>query len=346
MLSTQDIAIRIKSPELISKDDLLYLEELSKKYPYAQLFSILYLKGLGTTKDVRFEEELQKHSYRISDRVQLYHLINDYSIEENETVIIPEIVEEVTIPIEQPAGIAQSDIEIKDEIVEIVENISIDFSSPIIEEPIEHNPPVVEPQKEEVITSNNESTTSLDIIEPNLPKDKLDESVLHHALAANYQLPDLTKEENDRIEVEKKRNLEKKLALKNKSEIVENELEKPSTKSFNSWIHSNVNYKEHSSEDEKAIVAIVNDFKDFNPANELFGDVEKPKKEFFSPTKKAKESLNQDTLPVSETLAKIYVMQGNFPLAISAYKQLSLNNPEKKIFFANLIDELQKKLNT
>jgi hypothetical protein len=39
-------------------------------------------------------------------------------------------------------------------------------------------------------------------------------------------------------------------------------------------------------------------------------------------------------------------MQGNFPLAINAYKQLSLNNPEKKIFFANLIEELQKKLNT
>ncbi len=79
MLSTIDIAARIKTPELVSKGDLEYLEKLSIKYPYTQLFSILYLKGLGTKKDVRFEEELQNHSFKISDRVQLYNLINDYS---------------------------------------------------------------------------------------------------------------------------------------------------------------------------------------------------------------------------------------------------------------------------
>ena len=38
-------------------------------------------------------------------------------------------------------------------------------------------------------------------------------------------------------------------------------------------------------------------------------------------------------------------MQGNFPQAIKAYKELSLKNPEKKIFFANLIEELTNKLN-
>jgi hypothetical protein len=70
-----------------------------------------------------------------------------------------------------------------------------------------------------------------------------------------------------------------------------------------------------------------------------------PKKEFFSPAKKAKESLDESGLPVSETLAKIYAAQGNFPRAITAYEQLMLKIPEKKSFFVLQIEKLKKNLN-
>ena len=79
MLNTENIAKKIKNPELITSDDLSSLENLSIKYPYSQIFSILYLKGLGITKNIRFEEELKNHSYKVTDRVQLYELINEYS---------------------------------------------------------------------------------------------------------------------------------------------------------------------------------------------------------------------------------------------------------------------------
>ncbi|MCH2230965.1 MAG: hypothetical protein MK105_11535 [Crocinitomicaceae bacterium] len=349
MLSTQDIASKIKSPEIISHKDIEYLEQLSKKYPYSQLFSILYLKGLGLTKNVKFEEELERHSFRISDRVQLFNLINTFSkadktetteqfiieasIEEDKTELLAKEIEEVKI-LNSETEVPPTDIgENENPILTIQEKENddddYDFTA----------------GKQASLPEANidEETITIEIPKP---KDHLEESVLHHAITTNYQLPELTEEEVANLETANQNNSKKNSIEKNTVEESFETVEIENKKSFTSWLHSNSNFKESVNKDKEKIESIVNDFKDFNPTEDLFGEVIKPKKEFFSPTKKAKESLNEETLPVSETLAKIYVMQGNFPLAISAYKQLSLNNPEKKIFFANLIEELKTKLNT
>jgi hypothetical protein len=63
---------------------------------------------------------------------------------------------------------------------------------------------------------------------------------------------------------------------------------------------------------------------------------------FFSPIKKAKESLELENLPVSETLAKVFESQGNYIMAKTTYEQLILIFPEKKSFFA---DQIQKLIN-
>jgi tetratricopeptide (TPR) repeat protein len=56
----------------------------------------------------------------------------------------------------------------------------------------------------------------------------------------------------------------------------------------------------------------------------------------------AKRSEILDLEFVSETLAEIYYQQGNFDFAIKAYEKLSLQNPSKQSFFADLIDKIKK----
>ena len=281
MLNLQDIAERINQPHFTGLSDLETLNELAEKYPYSQIFSILYLKGLGNSSDIRFDEELQNHSYRIGDRAQLYQLIN-----------------------------AAEKLELSEE------------------------------EEEEMIqTENNTSDkqiTEIQHTDPHpLPNDELEETILHHAYTANYTIDELTEQETKQIAKKENTHPTSKKVIEPLSD------EMP----FVSWLSSNKNYQVQTNYDKIAIDAVVTSHEDSDSSSKLFGEIEKPKKEFYSPTKKAKESLSEEALPVSETLAKIYVAQGNFPKAIYAYQQLSLKYPEKKIFFANQISELEKKLN-
>ena len=101
--------------------------------------------------------------------------------------------------------------------------------------------------------------------------------------------------------------------------------------SFNQWLsftNSNQELTQELSEKPLVIESIL-----------------RPKKEFYSPSKKAKESLDEQKMPVSETLAKIFELQGNLPKAIYVYEQLSLIFPEKNAYFASQIKQVKKKIN-
>lgn len=70
--------------------------------------------------------------------------------------------------------------------------------------------------------------------------------------------------------------------------------------------------------------------------------ISRPRKEFFNPENMAKRSEVPDLDFVTETLAGIYYEQGNYELAIKAYEKLSLQNPLKQAYFADLIEKIKQ----
>ena len=85
----------------------------------------------------------------------------------------------------------------------------------------------------------------------------------------------------------------------------------------------------------KSIENIIDDFIQNEPK------ISKPKTEFFSPTELARKSVEDHEDIVTETLANIYLAQGNYNKAIKAFERLSLNYPEKSTYFAARIKSTQ-----
>lgn len=428
-MNLDQIALRISNPSTCLATETPVLQELAEKYPYAQVFSILYLKSLSLQNDIGFDEALQKHAYRITDRMKLYDLIHDQnpstevqseietteaaeieSIQEIEEVqevqasIEPEEVETEAIP-EVVIDTTPNTIEIEaieDENLiaaeedDLLQEISSEilFEKGLIDEVIESDNepslnPTVEVFENAEIDEETESETkelaeidedpilieiSQEIVEEfNSSRAEIEqktlakeEEILESKEAENQQQNKILDLDLDIIseivETIYSDNLEQTIQevelVEKKSEINQVAESQPeveignSKMSFTSWLKSG-----NTSAATSAPKEIKEEVKEVQPIEKQKVDlienfiktepkISKVKKEFYSPSKKAKESISTEGLIYSETLAEIFAMQGNFPKAITAYQQLMLTNPEKKIFFAKRIEELKEKLNT
>ena len=125
--------------------------------------------------------------------------------------------------------------------------------------------------------------------------------------------------------------------LENQQEVYlsEQEVDSPIKEimSLNEWLL--IKPRQKSNFREKEIDNIIKNLNDRKISTE--------KKNFYSAANAAKNSLKDNNEMNTETLAEIYVKQGNYPKAIEIYEQLMLSNPEKKLFFASRIKYIKLK---
>jgi hypothetical protein len=352
MLSSESIHQQMRNTSSCSTRHLNELKELMDLYPFASSIVTLYLKSLANDQDLRLSSQLEKYAYQIPNRTLLYDLlVTQTNVSKDEVAAQPEIIQEVlaeipleekTIEVEQIASITS----ISAEAIPVEKIEEPKFS----EEETEELETLIEPvSKTEVLSAQElkieeevlyegEEESSLNIphqIEEARELDEVDTMIQSAVISSSYlQLAypgaaeEMETEENTPVE----ESPDEEVVLETIQVLEPSATIEP--KSFTDWLKMEEildgNNEEPAPEEKKP----------------SFYHFEKPKKEFFSPVKKAKESLDENKMPVSETLAQVFALQGNINKAILVYEQLILIFPEKKSFFASQIRNLKRKLNS
>ncbi len=371
----------VENPDKLSGNDAALLNELLKNFPYFQTAHLLYAKSLHNQNSIHYNNQLKITAAYATDRKVLHRLITKQEEKEMEMVLTTEIntdIEEREIEhsvielikeeiiehsikpvieeaeVEKPKPVA---VQILDTIVseeKIIEEIAVEKQTEVIlevpesvqteerviEKIIERIEEEKEIEKEEIIRQKEE------IAEPTGRIDELEKEFLTEAVNAVYEIeiqntePVFQKQEQAKEEEKKETQLP----------VAEPGIDIESL-SFTDWLKQ---LEEGNVISEKPLLEVpkVTTKEKQSGAFDLIDKfikeeprLSRPKVEFYNPVNMAKQSVAEDITFVSETLAKIYELQGNYSKALHAYENLHLKYPEKRLYFAAQIKNLRKLIN-
>lgn len=313
-MRAEELLKYINNPSLLGKENIAELQKLVHDFPYFQSAHLLLSLASKKWDASVYQQSLKKTAIVVTNRNHLYKLIHNLENVKEAVVIEKEIVEEVkpVVVLEQKNELQiLKETEIK---VEETKEAVVEVKEIAVEET----------KKEEAVT---EQEIELEI-EKSLVNAFVEKEVLKTNEASKKDEP---KQEEpgsfgDWIQFLKKNNGQ------SYSEI-EIEVGKEKEKQKEKAAKKEENRKKSKQKRSDIIDKII----ESNP-----GPIrQKEDQKFFKSDFKARESLLENEHLVTETLAKIYAIQGNINKAIRAYEILSLKFPQKSAYFASLIQKLK-----
>ena len=111
-MNTERIISLIENPHLINKKDIIFLEDISIKYPSFSISHVLLTKGLLNTESVRYNQKLKKAALYSLDRKQLFRLISENVqkeriVKENTPIEVIKVQKEILITPKEELKIGQ-----------------------------------------------------------------------------------------------------------------------------------------------------------------------------------------------------------------------------------------------
>ncbi|MBI2722684.1 MAG: hypothetical protein HYX39_10970 [Bacteroidetes bacterium] len=316
----------INDPGLLPKDSIPDLQKLVHDFPYFQAAHLLLSIASKKWDTSVYQQSLKKTAIVVSNRNHFYNLLHTLDLNEQE--------------LKEPENSSSRELNIlKSAEIKTEEDLNekIKVAAAIVAE-----------------------------AEMELPENKTETKSIIEAETVTEPLPKVTLSDEKSVEQEIKRSLvnsfvEKKILKTNEVFKSETPIEKPDN--FSDWLQflkknngqsyfeievevnkektkttEKVKQKEKGLlEDKEKKKALIDKIIEKNPGSIR----QKEEQKFFKSDFKAKESLVENEHLVTETLAKIYALQGNIGKAVRAYEILSLKFPQKSAYFASLIQNLK-----
>ncbi len=309
----------LSNPANAGSNDLASLQELKKQFPFFHSAHMLLTLVSRKYDSGLYQQTLKQTAISIPNRARLHSLLNELvnkpivetKVEVEQEEVKP-LLEEKVSEIDHLKAIELTAEAKEEELNKLVEKeIQKDIITAFVEKEVLKTPDWYKKQEtthdKEPITELTENKKEEDV--PQISSGSFSDWLQALKKADRVEEKSVTKDKNEDEKVEKKLKTEvKPIAEKDK-------IEKKA--------------KQQS---------IIDKIIEVNPSTIRLD----PNQRFFAADTKAKESLIENEELVTETLAKIYALQGNISKAVRAYEILSLKFPQKSAYFATLIQNLKK----